>query len=63
MLSVIYCVQEKNFVMVAAFLMREDAEKFLKSIDHDNRYSIKDTESSVWDAWCSIRNTVMKELS
>ncbi len=60
MLSIVY-MQEKDDkypVMVAAFLMRSDADMFVRYSSLAYQYKIKETSSEAWTSWSKIRKEI-----
>ena len=61
MISVVYFENtDGRKVMVGAFLMREDAENFIKSTPFTGRYKIADVDGQ-WESWTNIRDA-LKEI-
>ena len=60
MLSIVY-LQEKDDnwpVMVAAFLMKSDADMFVRHSSLRYQYKIKETSSEAWTSWSKIRKEI-----
>ena len=60
MLSIVY-MQEKDDkypVMVAAFLMKSDADMFVRHSSLRYQYKIKETSSEAWTSWSKIRKEI-----
>ena len=53
MISVVYFEDRGLVVAVGAFLMRSDAENFIKHTPHSEGYMIKDVDD--WQSWSNIR--------
>ena len=60
MLHVVY-LQEKEDqhpVLVAAFLMKSDADNFMKQSNLSDFYKVKETSTSAWTSWSEIREEI-----
>lgn len=56
MISVVYFENtDGHKVMVGGFLMREDAENFIKHTPFAENYKIADVDGQ-WESWTNIRN-------
>ena len=53
MLHIVYVSDEGYDVLMGAFLMREDANIFVKN---SNISALKTKEVESWEAWCVIRD-------
>ena len=60
MLSIVYLQEEGNDypVMVAAFLMKSDADMFVRHSSLRYQYKIKETSSEAWTPWYEIRQEI-----
>ena len=60
MLFIVYLQAEddKYPTLVAAFLMKSDAEKFMKNSNLSEEYFIKETGTDAWLAWRKIREEI-----
>jgi hypothetical protein len=56
MISVVYFNDDGRNVMVGAFLMRSDAEQFIKSQVFELHYKIKEVDD--WASWSNIRHAI-----
>ena len=60
MLHVVY-LQEKEDqhpVLVAAFLMKSDADNFMKQSNLSDFYKVKETSTGAWTSWSEIREEI-----
>ena len=60
MLHVVY-LQEKEDqhpVLVAAFLMKSDADNFMKQRCLSDFYKVKETSTGAWTSWSEIREEI-----
>jgi len=60
MLFVVY-LQEKEDqhpVLVAAFLMKSDADNFMKQSNLSEFYKVKETSTAAWTSWSEIREEI-----
>lgn len=57
MLSVVYFNDGDRNIMVAAFLMRIDAEDFIKNTTFDQGYKVTEVEGQ-WSSWINIREEI-----
>ena len=60
MLHVVY-LQEKEDqypVLVAAFLMKSDADNFMKQRCLSEFYKVKETSTAAWTSWSEIRDEI-----
>ena len=60
MLHVVY-LQEKEDqhpVLVAAFLMKSDADNFMKQSNLSEFYKVKETSTGAWTSWSEIREEI-----
>lgn len=57
MISVVYFNDGDRNIMVAAFLMRFDAENFIKNTAFVQNYKIADVEGQ-WSSWINIREEI-----
>jgi hypothetical protein len=59
MLYVVYLDRLDGPVLVASFLMKSDAERFLGSLPSFKRlYKIKETSDKAWDGWVKIKESM-----
>ena len=60
MLFVVYLQAEddKHPILVAAFLMKSDAEVFMEASNLSEEYFIKETGTDAWLAWRKIREEI-----
>jgi hypothetical protein len=60
MLFVVYFHEkdDKYPVMVAVFLMKSDAEMFVKNSTLQEQYKVKETSSDAWTSWAKIRKEI-----
>jgi hypothetical protein len=60
MLSIVYLQEENDDypTMVAAFLMKSDAEMFVRHSSLRYQYKIKNTSSEAWTSWSKIRKEI-----
>ena len=59
MLYVVYFETPNDIpVLVAAFLMKTDAEHFAETAQFGNGYKIKETTLEAWSAWTKIRECI-----
>lgn len=60
MLFVVYLQAEDDThpILVAAFLMKSDAETFMEASNLYEEYFIKETGTDAWLAWCKIREEI-----
>ena len=63
MLSIVYLQPEDSSypTMVAAFLMKSDAEMFVRHSSLRYQYKIKETSSDAWTSWSKIRKEIQNE--
>jgi hypothetical protein len=59
MISVVYFNDGGRNIMVGAFLMRSDAEQFIKSQVFELHYKIKDIDD--WASWSKIKDAIKTE--
>lgn len=57
MISVVYFNGCYGNVMVGAFLMRTDAECFIKSVAYSEGYKIAEVDGQ-WKSWMNIRQEI-----
>ena len=57
MISVVYFNDGYGNVMVGAFLMRTDAECFIKSAPYSEGYKIAEVDGQ-WQSWFNIRQEI-----
>ena len=55
----IYAVHSED-VMIAAFLMKSDADSFLEHFPFREGYKITETTWEAWNAWQTIRDMVVE---
>lgn len=59
MLFVVYLDRVEGPVLVASFLMKSDAERFLDSLPFGgDLYKIKETNYKAWDGWVKIKDSM-----
>ena len=60
MLFVVYLQAEGDQypILVATFLMKSDAESFVKNSNLKDEYFIKETSNEAWLHWCKIREEI-----
>lgn len=60
MLYIVYLQAEddKHPILVAAFLMKSDAESFMKNSNLKGEYFIKETGTEAWLHWRKIREEI-----
>jgi hypothetical protein len=56
MISVVYFEQDGRNVMVGAFLMRSDAQRFIDKTPFSEGYKL--TEVDDWNSWSKIREGI-----
>lgn len=62
MISVVYFNDGDRSIMVGAFLMRIDAENFIKNTAFTQGYKIADVEGQ-WQSWTNIRDCVSQQTT
>ena len=60
MLHVVYLQEkdDKHPVLVAAFLMKSDADNFMKHSNLSKFYRVKETSTGAWTSWSEIREEI-----
>ena len=60
MLYVVYFKEkeEEQPILVAAFLMKTDAEVFMKGASLSDYYYLKETSDKAWSHWSKIREEI-----
>ena len=60
MLFVVYLQEKEDHhpVLVAAFLMKSDADNFIKQSNLSDFYKVKETSTSAWTSWSEIREEI-----
>ena len=60
MLFVVYLQEkdDKHPILVAAFLMKSDAEAFMKVSSLSDYYYLKETSDGAWQHWSKIREEI-----
>lgn len=62
MISVVYFNDGDRNIMVGAFLMRSDAENFIKNTTFVQGYKIADVGGQ-WQSWTNIRDCVSQQTA
>ena len=60
MLHVVYLQEKEDHhpVLVAAFLMKSDADNFMKQSNLSEFYKVKETSTGAWTSWSEIREEI-----
>jgi hypothetical protein len=60
MLHVVYLQEkdDKHPVLIAAFLMKSDADNFMKQSNLSEFYKVKETTSKAWKSWSKIMGEI-----
>ena len=57
MISVVYFDDGDRNIMIGAFLMRSDAECFIKGVTYNQSYKIAEVDGQ-WQSWSNIRQEI-----
>ena len=60
MLYIVYLQEkdDKHPVLIAAFLMKSDAEAFMEMASLSDYYCLKETSDDAWQHWSKIREEI-----
>lgn len=60
MLHVVYLQEkdDKHPVLIAAFLMKSDADNFMKQSNLYGFYKVKETSAGAWKSWSKIMGEI-----